>query len=378
MTPRERMLATFAGQPVDCFPVHAPYLMLLQADHWVEMTGKPAQEFYAWNLQEPEEHIREYEHFHALLPFDISQPNFYIDPRPVRKRKQIVPGEDRDSWYEIDPLTGEKRRLVLNLHEKDQDSEWERVVFSQKDAEERIPIRTAQQILEDGSMDYVAAYARAYGQTRYIAGNLVNAFYNSSWSVGLKNRFLLVHDEPELLHAVIERHHQRNIETARAMKAAGTDMVFIDDATATRDMISVKMYREFSLPYLTRLVEEIHNLGMKAVLIYFGGIADRVEDILSAGADGLQMETSMKGFVNDLGEIAGQVNNRTLMFGNLNPLDDVELKSDAGLEACLAAQIAVGRKYGRFVSCTGSPLTPRTTLARMQYYVETAHRLGAF
>ena len=283
-----------------------------------------------------------------------------------------------ESWYEFDPLTGERKKLVLNLHEKDQDSEWERVVFSEKDAVEKIPIKTANEILAEGSMDYVAAYVRAYGQTRYVAGNLVNAFYNSSWSVGLKNRFYLVHDEPELLHTVIERHHQRNIENARAMKAVGTDMIFIDDATATKDMISVNMYREFSLPYLKRLVAEIQSLGMKAVLIYFGGIADRVEDIASAGADGLMMETSMKNFVNDLDSIAAQVNDRMLMFGNLNPLGDIEMKSDGELEAVMAAQIAVGRKYGRFVVSAGSPLTPRTTLARMQKYIDLGHTLGAF
>ena len=377
MPPRERMLACFNRQPLDCFPVTAPYLMLLQSDHWVKITGQPPQTYYAWNLQDPQVHIREFERFHNLLPFDISQPNFYVDARAVRSRKQIVPGEDGESWFEFDPLTGERKELVLNLHEKDRDSEWERVVFSEKDADEHIRIQTANQILAAGHLDYVAAYVKAYGKTHFVAGNLVNAFYNSSWSVGLKNRFLLVHDEPELLHYVIERHHQRNIEQARAMKVAGTDMVFIDDATATKDMISVKMYCEFSLPYLKRLVAEIQNLGMKAVVIYFGGIADRVEEIVSSGADGLLMETSMKSYINDLEKVAAQVNNRMLMFGNLNPLEDVELKNNADLEAAMAGQIAIGRKYGRFVSSTGSPLTPRTTLARMQQYIDLAHRLGA-
>ena len=377
MTPRERMLATFAGQPVDHFPVTAPYLMLLQSDHWVKITGQPPQTYYAWNLQEPEYHVREFERFHRLLPFDITQPNFYVDRRDVRRRKQIVPGEDGHTWYEVDPLTGSRKLLVLNLHEKDQDSEWERVVFSEKDADEHISIQSGEEIFASGEMDYVRAYQKAFGREHYVAGNLVNAFYNSSWSVGLKNRFLLVHDEPDLLHYVIERYHQKNIETARAMKLAGTDMVFIDDATATKDMISVKMYREFSLPYLKRLVEEIQNLGMKAVLIYFGGIVDRVEDILSAGADGLLMETSMKGFTNDLESIAAQVNNRTLLFGNLNPREDIELKSDSELEAVMARQIAVGKKYGRFVVSTGSPLTPGTSLARMQTYIEMSQRLSA-
>lgn len=90
------------------------------------------------------------------------------------------------------------------------------------------------------------------------------------------------------------------------------------------------------------------------------------------------METSMKGFTNDLEKIAAQVNNRLLLFGNLNPLDDIELKSDQELEKVIAQQIAVGKKYGRFVISTGSPLTPGTTLKRLQNYIELGHALSAY
>jgi hypothetical protein len=37
------------------------------------------------------------------------------------------------------------------------------------------------------------------------------------------------------------------------------------------------------------MVKEIHHLGHKAILIYFGGIADRLEQIASIGADALQV-----------------------------------------------------------------------------------------
>jgi uroporphyrinogen-III decarboxylase len=67
-----------------------------------------------------------------------------------------------------------------------------------------------------------------------------------------------------------------------------------------------------------------------------------------------------------------------LLFGNLNPLDDVELKTDAELAKAMAKQIAVGKKSRRFVISTGSPLTPRTTLARMQKYIEFGHKMSAF
>jgi len=378
MTPRQRMLASFAGQPVDCFPVTAPYLMLTQADHWTKYTRQESWTYYAWCLQPPSEHIQEYLRYYRELPFDIAQPQQWTAARGDRGYRRVVPALERNGYDELDTRSGSRRPLVLNLHEKDQDSEWPRSVFSERDIRARIPIQSAQHILDEGRLDYLAAYARAFGKEQFVTGTLVNSFYNSSHYVGLTNRFYLLTDEPELMHQIIERLTLRNIEEIRAMALAGADAVFIDDATATKDMISKPMFCDFSLPYLKRQVDAAHEVGLKVILIYFGGIADRVEEIVSAGADALLMETTMKGFTNDLEKVAVQVNDRMLMFGNLNPRDDVELKPENELADVMLAQIQVGKKYGRFVVSTGSPLTPGTTLERMQRYIELGHELSKF
>jgi hypothetical protein len=376
MTPRERMLASFIGQPVDCFPVTAPYLMLTQSDHWTKLTGQPGWTFYEWNLKEPIPHLEEYQRFYELLPFDIAQPQSWELDRATRQvcRIEATP----DGYYQVNTRAGLRHKLIENLHEKDQTASWPRTVFNKKDADERIPLRAVEDLIADGHLDNFSAYVQRWGKERFIAGTIVNSFYGSTWSVGLTNRFILLHDEPELMHYIIHRFTESNIREIQALAKAGCDSVFIDDATATNDMISVKMYQEFSMPYLKRQVEVIQNLGMKAILIYFGGITDRVEEILSAGADGLIMETSMKGYVNDLENIASQVNDRTLLFGNLNPIADLELASDEQFVTRLAAQIAIGKRLGRFVISTGSPLTPDTTLSRMQAYIRLGHELSAF
>lgn len=269
MTPRERMLSTFAGQPVDCFPVTAPYLMLTQADHWVNYTRQESWTYYDWCLKEPQEHIQEYRRYHQVLPFDIAQPQQWANSRADRPHKRIVPSLDGIGYDELDTRSGSRRPLILSLHEKDQDSEWERSVFTEKDAIERIPIPTADEILARGHLDYMQAYILSFGSDHFVAGTLVNSFYMSSHSVGLTNRFYLVNDEPELMHFIIDRLTRRNIEEIRAMAKIGCDAVFIDDATATKDMISRPMYCEFSQPYLQRQIETAHELGLKVILIYF-------------------------------------------------------------------------------------------------------------
>lgn len=377
MNPRERILATFSGQPVDHFPVTVPYLMLFQSDFWERIYRQPSWTYYDWCLKNPADHLPAYRQMDEILPFDIAQPNQWASSRKDRQFLRIVEGAD-GIWYREDARTGSKEKIELNLHEKDRDVEWSRVIYSETDIDEKIAVHSASEILERGHLDYLSAYHKLWGHERWIAGTLINAFYMSSHYVGLTNRFLLISDEPGLLHAIIDRLTQRNIEEARALAQSGCDAVFIDDATATMDMVSKKVYDEFSRPYLKRQVDEIHNLGMKAILIYFGGIADRVENIVSVGADALLMETSMKGFTNDLDEISKQVDNRMLLFGNLNPIQDLEESTDEELIGRLNAQIAIGKRYGRFVVSTGSPVTPGTSLERVQDYIRWAHELSTF
>jgi len=83
-------------------------------------------------------------------------------------------------------------------------------------------------------------------------------------------------------------------------------------------MISPAQYERFCLPYVREMVREIHRLGHKAIVIYFGGVGDRLEQIAATGADGLSYEASMKGYVNDTAEIAARIGDRMTLFSNLD------------------------------------------------------------
>jgi uroporphyrinogen-III decarboxylase len=67
-----------------------------------------------------------------------------------------------------------------------------------------------------------------------------------------------------------------------------------------------------------------------------------------------------------------------LLFGNLDPYQDLELSSDAELIMAMKQQIEIGKRYGRFVVSTGSPITPGTSLERVQNYIRWAHGMSVF
>ena len=213
-----------------------------------------------------------------------------------------------------------------------------------------------------------------YGDTHFIlTGNVVNTFYSNVFHVGMTNLYAMLLEEPELIKYISELILEQNIEHIRAIAAVGGDAIYIDDATATSDMISPQMYEEFSLPYLIPQVKEIQKLGHKAILIYFGGIADRVDMIKSTGADVLMMECSMKGYINDYSDIAAKLGGSMCLAGNLNPYDDIEITTDEELEIKIREMVSKGLAYGRYFTSTGSPLTPNTSVKRMQKYIDLAH-----
>jgi uroporphyrinogen decarboxylase len=124
------------------------------------------------------------------------------------------------------------------------------------------------------------------------------------------------------------------------------------------------------------MIEEIRALGKKAVLIYFGGVMDRIEQIASLGADSLNVETSMKSYVNDLAEIAAQVGDRVCLWGNIDPVSVVQNGTDEDLRRAIAEQVAIGRRAGKFIVSTGSPITPLTPLPRIRCFIDLGRELG--
>jgi len=106
------------------------------------------------------------------------------------------------------------------------------------------------------------------------------------------------------------------------------------------------------------MVEEIHRLGHQAIVIYFGGVADRLDLIAEIGADGLSIETSMKGYVNDIDEICRKIGGKVTIFGNIDPVCVLQDASDQELLAEVQRQALAGRQARGFVMCTGSPITP--------------------
>jgi len=370
MTSKARIRAALAGKPVDRCPVTVLYNYLYHLDHFAELTGRPQWAWRQWMYASPEEHLATFRRLHGLAPFEILQPQA-APSREDRERIEYREWNGIPCRYDRQASTCEPLKPERSGHAHDYGANEERRVFDRHGVNEQVRVTPAEQIRATGCWDFADAVIAEYGRDHYIlTGGVVGTIYSSSSYVGQTNLFAMLIEEPDLVDDLCKRILERNIEEIRAIAASGGDAIYIDDATATSDMISVAHYERFSLPYMQEMVREIHRLGHQAIILYFGGVMDRLEQIAAIGADGFSMEASMKSYVNDIGAIADQIGDRVSLFGNIDPVGMLQNGTDEELVAEIVRQKKAGHHARGFLTCTGSPITPFTPLARVQRFIE--------
>ena len=376
MNGKERIYAAIEGRKTDSCPVGAPYLMLSNADHWEELTRLPVCKYFEWSVtSDLKWHGEMYKTFYETLPFDIVQPIFGVSQSYRNDVEVVIKEEAAFFHYKKDDRY---YKLPDNIHNSGSGGgeNETRYIYTKQDVRDRIRKTKAENMVSEGYNAYLDEILKLYGNTRFVvSGGVVNTFYSNVYHVGMTEFYEMLISEPELIKYMSNHILEQNIENIRMFALSGGDAVYIDDATATSDMISPKMYEEFSLPYLIPQIEEIHRQGMKAILIYFGGVADRAEMIASAGADILMMECSMKGYINDYSDISKKIGKNICLAGNLNPYTDVEISAETALESRISNMADAGKDHGRYFTSTGSPLTPNTTVERIQKYIDIAHKI---
>ncbi len=350
MTNKQRVHAALEGKPVDRCPVTAMYNQLYHDDHFSELTGLSPWRRHEWLAMSPERHAEIFCRMHEAAPFELLQPH-YAPPRAWRERQEFV---ERDGHpFRHDRETDEWVRLDMasaSGHASDYRANETRYVFTHEDIARRLPIPRWEEALRNGANDYLDAVVREFGRDEFIlSGGVIGTLYSCGWHVGQTNLFAMLIEEPELVTALCERITACNLVEIRRLATAGGDAIYIDDATATSDMVSTQMYERFSLPYMTAMVAEIHRLRHKAILIYFGGVMDRLELLAATGADGLSYEASMKGYTNDTAEIARRIGERMTLFSNIDPLAVLQNGTDEELAVEIHRQIEAGRTARGFI-----------------------------
>lgn len=136
---------------------------------------------------------------------------------------------------------------------------------------------------------------------------------------GTEHAILLGMDEPETLQYILEAIVQKTLRATELWEGSPADMVEVGGGAGSSTVISPSFYRRFGLPYDKRQNALFHQLGLKVVNHFCGGLMPMLELVVESGADGLETMTppSMGGDC-DLHEASRRVGDKLFFIGGFD------------------------------------------------------------
>lgn len=376
MTGRQKMEAAFSKDGSGEIPVVLCYEDIFYRDHWEQMTPCPW-----WYGESPvlDERIACRRGFVEktgqdwlylpMCPSRVERENTFLDLREegVFSVNRLTNQEERLEK----PDVGGSERTVKSIHP-------ERLIDSPAEIHQFIKggaPQAAEDARSDGRSDLAARLMDEFGKDRYGIRHVGSPLWVCYYLWGFEGLMLMLAERPALVKHACRLYLDRAVIEARESAALGADAVWIEECFT--DMISPGDYKELCLPFLRELAGEVGLLGMKSIHYFCGNPEGKLPMILSSGADAVAFEEGKKGFVNDIDELAGAVNGRCTLLGNLDSIGVLQNGTDEDLRNEISGQLSAGRRNkSRFVMSIGSPVTPATTPDRVRLYCDMAHEMG--
>jgi uroporphyrinogen decarboxylase len=193
------------------------------------------------------------------------------------------------------------------------------------------PVRTAEDVARLAVPDMETELRYVMDAVRVIRRELHNrvpliGFSGSPWTLacymvegGGSDNFSKIKamalNAPDLLHRILSVNTDAVIAYLSAQRAAGAQALQVFDTWG--GALSPSMYREFSLPYLTRIARELERGTSKTrtPLILFGkGNSPYLEALAASGAEGVGVDWTV-----ELSDAARRTEGKVALQGNLDP-----------------------------------------------------------
>lgn len=209
------------------------------------------------------------------------------------------------------------------------------------------------------------------GQEVAVTGAVTGAFTNASFLIGAENLVRLVGKNPEAVHKLCEV----SLETALRYTKAIIDIgctPSLTDAMSSTTIISPKQFKEFSLPYLKRLIDYIHSRGKTVTLHICGKTAKIWEDMCDAGADCISLDNAAS-----LLEAKQQVGHKVRLMGNIQPSEVMLQGTPAQVRTAVlqCIQEAYDNPKG-FIVASGCSLPTETPFANIDAMLAAVREVG--
>lgn len=177
----------------------------------------------------------------------------------------------------------------------------------------------------------------------------------------------ICYDEPEAVHAVLEKVTQYLIQYAGAMKQAGADGIVIAEPLA--GILSPDMAAEFSHPYVKRIVEAMQAEDFAVVYHNCGNsVSHMLPDIFAIGASAYHFGNAV-----DMAAVMAAAPADCLCMGNVDPAAQFVQGTPESMTEATNALLAQCGHYKNFVPSSGCDIPYHAKWENIQAFFNALH-----
>lgn len=379
MTGKEKIIQAFSKEGTPEFPVVICYEGIFIRDHWSQLTNQPWYAVYSPDIQSQVQ-------WNMDVIKKINQDWFVVYPfysRKQRKHIRIEPGENKivfiDAYNNVKKEIEKPKIAGWNVAGKAQSAKIKELPQTISDLEKLLPEKPPEfdkeKFLNEGHHDLAEQLIKIFPDKMPIC-HVTSPLWKLYGIFGFEGMMLLIATEPELVDYACERFCEISIFNAQQYIACGAQVLWIEECLT--DMISSSAFERFNVPYMKKLVDAIRNAGGKSIYYYCGNPWEKLDKILQIGADAISFEEGKKNFDIDIEKLVEIFNGRCTVLGNLDAINVLPYADENRLRKEIERQLLAGVKNKRrFIMSTGSPVTPGTSVERVQLYCEITREIGA-
>ena len=246
-------------------------------------------------------------------------------------------------------------------------------VRDRDEVDELLPLIKAEELLGRGDFDLPRRIVSDYGELNFISTVLDTPFSDAYDLLGFQGLMLIQHDQPQLLHYILQRKMNQTLQVMQAWAKTGIHGVYVEEVFTGADMISPHSYDEFVFTYNQPTFRTMRSLGLLPIHYVCGDVIPRLERIVQYDIAAVAVEESKKNFKIEIEDVIEAVDGKTVVFGNIDAVRFGLHASPEEMRTEVRRQLEIGNRAAGFVVSTGSPFPLDTNPRQIDVLIDAAH-----
>ena len=201
-------------------------------------------------------------------------------------------------------------------------------------------------------------------RTKPVLAGAIGPFSLTGRLVDVGEAMMLCYDEPELLHTLLEKCVEFSIGYIQELKKAGANGVVIAEPLA--GLISPDHEREFSTPYIRKIVEAVQDESFPVIYHNCGNYAYLITDsIRTNGCKAYHFGNSM-----DMLTVLEKMGPDVPVMGNIDPAGQFRNGTPASMAQAVAELMDRCAGHSNFIPSSGCDVPPASPWENIEAFYD--------